>query len=75
MSKKELWRLVHTCYGEELGVTSEDEADEIYCPQLVAAPSVTSLITSSQVVDGGKSRNISTEVSKHSFVELEISSA
>lgn len=30
LSPRELWHLVHQCYGSELGLTSEDE--DYVCP-------------------------------------------
>jgi len=34
MSMAEMWQLVHACYGDELGLTSDDED---YVPPLPAA--------------------------------------
>jgi len=34
MSMAEMWQLVHACYGDELGLTSDDED---YVPPLSAA--------------------------------------
>ncbi|KAG8041804.1 hypothetical protein G9C98_007108 [Cotesia typhae] len=34
MSTAEMWSLVHACYGEELGLTSDDED---YIPPIAAA--------------------------------------
>ncbi|CAL8111389.1 unnamed protein product [Orchesella dallaii] len=61
MSKKELWRLVHTCYGEELGVTSEDESEDVnvMCPPYVATSTVQTLLSD---VDGVKSIELDPDV-------------
>ena len=58
---KEIWKLVHSCYGDELGVASEEDTEEfIVCPDtatgtVVNAPSVTTLISTASEGDDAKS--------------------
>ena len=53
--------MVHSCYGEELGVASEEDAEEFLpCPDtapgtVVNAPSVTTLISTASEGDDAKS--------------------
>lgn len=60
--------MVHNCYGEELGVTSEEESEDMFGvgPPLVATSTVSTLITTTDM-DGIKTISVDPEVSTNLF--------